>query len=216
MESKNEYRLCLFIDALDEFEGDRGQTYLDLVDKLKAWTMIAPGALKLCLSSREHLVFQTHLNSRQRLRLHDLTQFDMLCYTGERLDIIGQWDDRERMVRRIVAKAEGVFLWVALVTKNVRQGIEDGLNLASVEAELDALPGELDDLFSYLLRSISTTQQQRAHQIFALVLAFQPYSTRLSLHACLNLDDFKKGPQFAVKLELQETESTSETLQLRE
>jgi hypothetical protein len=55
----------LFIDALDGFEGLDGQTYRNLVDKLKIRTTIAPNALKLCVSSREYPMFQDHLPPRK-------------------------------------------------------------------------------------------------------------------------------------------------------
>jgi energy-coupling factor transporter ATP-binding protein EcfA2 len=198
VETDNKHRLRFFIDALDEFEGLDGQTFRDLVDELKVWTTIAPSALKLCVSSREYPVFQDHLNPSQRLRLQDLTQFDMLCYVRDRLGDIEECYGRERIIKNIAARAEGVFLWVALVTKNVRQGYEDGRALSSLEVELDVLPNELSDLFGYLLGSISSTQRRRAYQIFALIMVFEGYYSQLSLLACLFLDDFDKNPQFAV------------------
>jgi hypothetical protein len=88
LETDNKYGLCLFINALDEFEGPDGQTYRDLVEKLNVWTTIASTALKLCISSWECPVFLDHLQPTQRLRLQDLTQFDMLCYIRERLSDI--------------------------------------------------------------------------------------------------------------------------------
>jgi hypothetical protein len=198
VETDKKYRLCFFIDALDEFEGLDGQTFRDLVDELKVWTTIAPSALKLCVSSREYPVFQDHLKPTQRLRLQDLTRFDMLCYTRDRLGDIEECYGHERIINNIAARAKGVFLWVALVTKNVRQGYEDGRALSSLEVELDVLPNELSDLFGYLLRSISSTQRRRAYQIFALIMAFEGYESKLSLLACLFLDNFDKDPQFAV------------------
>jgi hypothetical protein len=198
VETDNKYRLCFFIDALDEFEGLDGQTFRDLADEFKIWTTIAPNALKLCVSSREYPVFQDHLKPTQRLRLQDLTRFDMLCYTCDRLGDIEECYGRERIINNIAVRAEGVFLWVALVTKNVRQGYEDGRALSSLEVELDVVPNELSDLFGYLLRSISSTQRRRTYQIFALIMVFEGYESKLSLLACLFLDDFDKDPQFAV------------------
>lgn len=48
-------------------------------------------------------------------------------------------------------------MWVALVIKNIHQGVDDGWNLAAVEAEID-------DLYRHLLRSTSDSQKKRAHR----------------------------------------------------
>jgi hypothetical protein len=79
------YRFCLFIDALDECEETSRLGYRDMVKILRSWTESSHGAVKLCVSSREHNVFQNTLVAEQRIRLQDLTKNDMLRYTRERL-----------------------------------------------------------------------------------------------------------------------------------
>jgi hypothetical protein len=76
--------------------------------------------------------------------------------------------------------------------KAIRQGYEDGQDLASLESELTGVPRELNDLFRHLLLSISPTQKKKAYQIFAMVLAFENHSTKLSSLACLYLDELDK------------------------
>jgi hypothetical protein len=106
----NKYRLCFFVDALDEFQETHHQTYRDLVGQLKSWIKTSAGALKMCVSSREDNVFQNKISSKQRIRLQDLTQDDMLRYTRDRLHIISQAIEYEHLVQKVVERSDGVFL----------------------------------------------------------------------------------------------------------
>jgi hypothetical protein len=65
--------------------------------------------------------------------------------------------------------------------------------------ELATLPTELEALFEHLLLSISKTQLKKTYQIFAMVLQYEQYETKLSLLFCLYLDAYAVDPQFAMK-----------------
>lgn len=196
--SSNSYRVCFFVDALDELEQTHQQLYYDLIDMLKGWITKASGTLKICVSSREDNVFQDNLLTEQRIRLQDLTQDDMLQYTHARLRRIENDKDRERLVDGIVEKSDGIFLWVALVVKAVHQGLDDGRDVRSCEEELALLPTELNRLFRHLLTSVSPTQLKKACRLFAMVSEIERNNTVLSLMSCLYLDELEKDSQFAI------------------
>jgi hypothetical protein len=188
------HRLCFFVDALDELEGTYQQMYRDLIDLIKEWISAASGAIKICVSSREDNVFQDHLPSEHRIRLQDLTREDMVQYPRARLHHIESSLERNRLVKEIVTRSDGIFLWVALVVKSVLQGLEDGRSLQSCEEELAVLPSGLIPLLCHLFLSVPDTQLGRACQVFAMIQAYEKYPTELSLHAILYLQHLEKLP----------------------
>ncbi len=73
-------KVCLFIDGLDEFDGDHEhlvRLFHDLVQ--------ANQHLKVCVASRPWLVFQDAFHRRPNLRLEDLTHADIKHFVSSRL-----------------------------------------------------------------------------------------------------------------------------------
>ena len=114
----------------------------------------------------------------------------MKQFVRYKLEAIQDVSDRERLVQDITERADGIFLWVNLVVKRFCEALEDGRGIATFQAELAALPTELEALFEYLLLSIPKTQLKKAYQIFAMVLQDEQYETKLSLLSCLYMDAY--------------------------
>jgi hypothetical protein len=192
---------CFFIDGLDEYEETLQDDYKALVQLLFSWTQAAPHAVKLCVSSREYNVFLNFFRPDQRLRLQDLTLADMRCYVRDRLQDLDQ-AELGRLVDVITEKANGIFLWVALVVKSIRGRLEDGYRVSLIEEEVNLLPDELEGLFLHLLNSISKSYLKAAYQTFAILQLGQGYRTGrvfLSLLAYSFLDEYDVDPEFAQK-----------------
>ncbi|KAF1954475.1 hypothetical protein CC80DRAFT_536667 [Byssothecium circinans] len=192
---------CFFIDGLDEYENTRQEDYKDMVNLLISWTEAAPEDVKICVSSREYNVFLSSFSDQKKLRVQDLTRGDMERYVRDRLgDVgIGTEAETESLVKAVADKASGIFLWVALVVKSLRERLEDGFKLASLERELEVLPVELEDLFKYLLQSIDKSALARAYRTFAILLRSTTYQFDLSLDSYYFLDDYETDPEFAIK-----------------
>jgi len=182
------YRFCFFIDALDEHEDIPQYDHKYMVDELRKWTQISPSSIKLCVSSREENVFENAFAKDRRIRLQDLTRHDMECFVRSRLESVQDHNTRERLTSEIVKKSDGIFLWVVLVIKQLRQALEDGDAVSVFERELAILPTELKKLFNHLLGSISPFRMERARRIFSMVLIHETLPIKLSLLSCLHLD----------------------------
>ncbi|KAI1369021.1 hypothetical protein F5Y08DRAFT_353540 [Xylaria arbuscula] len=107
------YKFALFIDGLDEFEGQP----LNLIKTMKAWTEQYPSILKICVSSREYSVFQVSFSPYPKLRLHEYTSTDIARMISTQLQSISQYTDSlmsdqtlQTLTRLIRNRAEGVFL----------------------------------------------------------------------------------------------------------
>jgi len=193
------YRFCFFIDALDEYEDIPQYDQKHMVDTLRKWTQISPNSIKLCVSSREENVFENAFAGDPRIRLQDLTRHDMECFVRSRLESVQDHNTRERLTSEIVKKSDGIFFWVVLVTKQLRQALEDGDAASVFERELATLPTELKKLFNHLLNSISPFCMERARRIFSMVLKHETLPIKLSLLSCLHLDENEMNAQSSME-----------------
>ncbi|QKX61547.1 uncharacterized protein TRUGW13939_08699 [Talaromyces rugulosus] len=115
-------KVCLFIDGLDEYEGE----YCDIVELFGGYAN-SPN-LKICLSSRPLLVFEQAFANLPSLKLQDLTYGDISHYVKDRLyghKYMVQLSkqnaaDISSLVDEVVTKASGVFLWVKLVVRSLK------------------------------------------------------------------------------------------------
>lgn len=191
---------CFFIDGLDEYEETRQLDYLAMTKLLQGWTSSSAGNVKICVSSREYNVFEFAFSVRQRIRLQDLTRADMERYIEHMLHDMSSQNDRRLLARQIVDRADGIFLWVALVVTSIREVLDESPSLTTLEQELEALPAELELLFHHLLRSIRKSARFKGCLLFSMVTFFAScFGENLPLLPCLFLEEYVRNPQFATQ-----------------
>jgi hypothetical protein len=166
---------------------------------LNRWITSTSGAIKICVSSREENIFLDKYSSTQRMRLQDLTKTDMPGFVYERLSPHASQDGFQRFIDQIFERSDGVFFWVTLVTKAMRQKLDNRHPLASIERELDVLPKELGGPYEHLLSAISETESRRAHRLLAMVQSMEQCRSKVSATSCLYLDQFESDLKFAIK-----------------
>jgi hypothetical protein len=221
----SDHRFCFFIDGLDEFE--ESSHHRDLVTKIEQWVKASAGDVKICVSSRELPVFQDHLDISQRIRLQDLTRRVIKAFVRERLGTEERFQnirriDEERCNRfekEIVEKADGVFLWVALVLNMICEGLECRESLLDLERKLETTPRKLEDFFDYILDSISEGQRRKAFCTLSYAMAATGcrskdcFNTKSYLFSPLSLlrfsflDEYIGDPSFAKNRDYQEMHS---------
>jgi len=147
------FRLCMFIDGLDEFTGDQ-DTLRSLIMKL-----IRFPNTKICLSSRPHLRYDDHFGSSAMLRLQDLTRSDISHYVHDRLaDAALGYSPAlqapgwlQNCADKIVERAEGVFLWVALAVNDQTEGVYNDDNPQLLQERLDSFPSDLEGVYTLMI-----------------------------------------------------------------
>ena len=156
-QSQTPLAICIFIDGLDEFEGQE-DTAIKMIDDLADQTHV-----KVCVSSRPLLTFEEAFDGKPNLRLQDLTFGSMMEYGKVKLsepiqkyvsDNMCKRYQAEFLVEKIVERAHGVFLWAIIVTKNVHNGLRGRANISELEKTLETLPSQLGDLFMVMLQRI--------------------------------------------------------------
>lgn len=193
---------CFFIDGLDEYEGTYQEDPKTLVDLLNSWTRRAPTAIKICVSSRGYNVFMNAFAEDQRIYLHNLTRSDMTQYVLNKLRHMDPEEDRMTLAKAMVENAQGIFVWITLVVKRIREQIENGANLDTLKREIDSLPRELNDLFEHIINSLVESDFKLASQTFSMVMELNP-DKRLSLFSYSFLDEFTQDPLFALREDFQ-------------
>lgn len=180
-------RFCIFVDGLDEFEGDP----LDLIKPLQA--LSRSHLVKLCVSSRPWNAFEEGFGQRPDLKLyvHDLTIGDIRAFTSERLMSHPRWDtfasneDSTSIVEDIAQRSHGVFLWVFLVTRELREGLTNFDTLADLKRRLDRMPSELGPFFKHILDSVDSFYHGRMAEILRISLAANEVNDIFGMHFSL-------------------------------
>lgn len=166
------YRLCIFIDGLDEFSGDH-TILLDLIRSLRQNTRV-----KFCLSSRPYQSFRDEFGSSVMLKLQDLTEPDIRKYASDKLGRVKRRASQvahssfklEDTVDTIVEKGEGVFLWVNLAVRDQLEGIRNGDDAEQLRERLKLLPEEIEELYGHMLQKIDKVYGKEVAQYLQLIL----------------------------------------------
>jgi hypothetical protein len=77
--TRNSFKLCLFIDGLDEFDGNHD----NLIEFIKR--TVSGSNVKVCLSSGPWPVFEDAFSQNPSLMLQDITHEDIVRFTTQRL-----------------------------------------------------------------------------------------------------------------------------------
>ena len=172
--AKTPTKLCMFIDGLDEYNGD----HLDLIQIVEDIALLKN--LKLCVSSRPWNCFEDAFgqNSRTKLYLQDLTRDDIAAYATDKLNELPNsclWraDDFQfqRLISEVVLRAQGVFLWVILVARSLRDGLGNGDSPSLLFERLLEIPSDLEEFFEQLIRSVDKVYRRRMAHTFQMALA---------------------------------------------
>ncbi|KAI6386511.1 hypothetical protein MCOR23_011360 [Pyricularia oryzae] len=156
--------ICVFIDGLDEVPVQQ-----KLWEQVWMLAEFDKASVKLCVSSRPELRFENVLREYPRLRLQDLTHDDLQTFAKTALvdELYTKFASEsspaiEEFANRLLGKAEGVFLWIKLVTASLKRGLDNGDSLKFLEKRLIELPGDIIELYKEMwLRLDEDTKQYR-------------------------------------------------------
>ncbi len=173
--SRQDLRTALFLDGLDEFDGDH-QELVELIVGMRNLPNV-----KICSASRPWPVFEDAFENKPSLQLERLTERDIMKYVADKLGQNMHYlrlRDREpdyasNLEQNIVEKASGVFLWVYLVVKSLLQGLTNADRTLDLQKRLDSLPEDLEALFEKLLGSLEPLYFSQACQMLQIVTTAQ-------------------------------------------
>ncbi|KAI9152195.1 Vegetative incompatibility protein [Paramyrothecium foliicola] len=173
-QKESSVKLCLFFDALDEFQGhlDRICRFVkDLVELPSGST----SSVKVCFSSRPWDIFTNSFSDCPKFSLQDFTSDDIRNYC---VGMIGRADAPTHYLRAlvpdIVQRAAGVFLWVSLVVKDLSNALVDAdRNTGTIEVLRDilyTLPLELDNYYQQIIERLPQSRRWETYALLELVI----------------------------------------------
>jgi hypothetical protein len=71
----------------------------------------------------------------------------------------------------IVLKAQGVFLWVDLVVRDLLAGLQNWDRISDLQKRVELLPPDLENLYKHMLARIDKFYLEQASQLFQLIRA---------------------------------------------
>lgn len=190
-EIRRGFRLCFFIDGLDEFNGEE-TTHWKLARILQKWThqpaesTSADSFLKLCVSSREDHSIMSVFQTLRQIRLQDITKRDVSAIVEDTLlgnEYFEQLQKKDasgcqELIRSILQGAEGVFLWVSLLLNLLEDELPGVSSVAALQSIVRTTPLHLEDFISKILDTIRKHHRRGAY--FVLTMALRMIGLHLS------------------------------------
>ncbi|CAG9990569.1 unnamed protein product [Clonostachys byssicola] len=162
--------MIIFLDALDEFAG-----HADVICRfLKGLTQNVPtrrSRIKICFSSRPSDIFQSHFSGLPGFRLHEQTRSDIEEYATSKL--ANSPVASPSIIKLIISRAQGVFLWVSLAVKELLDTIsssETDVSTKSLEKRLLQLPDDLFDFYELIIERISKPNRRYTYALLELII----------------------------------------------
>jgi hypothetical protein len=134
-------QIWLFIDALDECREGDVQELIDFLNGLHE------AELYVCFASRHYPIVKVPTNLQLVLEEVDEHKVDLGTYV-EKLDLEGE--ELAQMQHDIVAKANGIFLWVVLVVGILQKDVKRA-RFHAMQSRLREIPEGLPDLFKTII-----------------------------------------------------------------
>ena len=149
-------KYCFFIDGLDEYYGnlDQGITFVKHI--------VSGSKFKILLSSRPTSHCTNAFSRYPSLQMQELNEGDIKKYIHDTLSghtHVAALQEIyatpiESLMKELMGKASGVFLWVVLACRSLIQGLNDCDSISDLRYRIEELPPELEDLFKHMLNSI--------------------------------------------------------------
>ncbi|ORY68368.1 uncharacterized protein BCR38DRAFT_362736, partial [Pseudomassariella vexata] len=172
--SQNQVRLraCLFIDGLDQYEGDE----FEIIDLFRS--ISSTSNIKCCVSSRRSPAFETAFSDRPSLQLEQLTYPEMQelvtdqLRSDERIAALtnANIDTFQVLVDEIVNSAKGVFLWMNLAVSSLLRGHGDQDGILEMHTRFQATPKRLEALYEYIVTRVDQTHLEECSRLLQLVV----------------------------------------------
>ncbi|KAI1172243.1 hypothetical protein F4777DRAFT_562276 [Nemania sp. FL0916] len=168
-------KFCFFIDGLDEYKAKYTQDHQYLIDALRK--MANSPNVKICVSSRPWTVFLNEFDgdSSRCLKLEDFTRDDIRSFATDKLSghnqfhILSQKDPSYvSLIYEVVARSQGVFLWVFLVVRELLDGLTYNDTINTMQRRLEAFPGDLEQFFQHMLDSVPMFYRPQMRLIFQM------------------------------------------------
>ncbi|KAH7303434.1 hypothetical protein BKA65DRAFT_240002 [Rhexocercosporidium sp. MPI-PUGE-AT-0058] len=190
-------KFFFMLDGIDEFESD----HKELVDLLHK--VVEGGKVKILLSSRPTPLSEDSFSRWPSLRLQDLTRGDIRKYAEDHLSTRVKQKHGEQwvaLIDEITEKSYGVFLWVFLVVKSLKEGFIKGDNIQEMRKRLVELPSDLESLYDHIFQHLESRYRIQMSELFQLLLKAQQVQSSAGYPLLMQLSFCAGDPQQVLSL----------------
>ena len=194
-------KICIFVDGLDEYEGDHD----DLIEIIRYLTKMNA---KICIASRPWNVFEDAFgqDAEFKVYLQDFNQHDIRIYVNDKLkkhpgfkNLRASTAEADGIATEIIEKSKGVFLWVFLVVRSLIEGLRNSDRLSQLRVRLRQFPSDLDQFFRHMFLSMDQTYRtQTAHMFQVALSTLEPPSPLTYWY----LDEEEDHPDIAMSMQI--------------
>ncbi|KAH8884384.1 hypothetical protein GQ53DRAFT_846311 [Thozetella sp. PMI_491] len=175
IDQKLPMKFCFFIDGLDEYQ-DETKSHRKLLDMLKR--ISDSEDIKLLVSSRPWTEFIDEFgeNKNSLLKLEDLTRGDISRYVRDKFMENRHFRERSSdlanatLVEQVTTRAQGVFLWVVLVVRDLLNGFTYSDSIRTLQRRLETFPSDLASFFRRMLDSVPDIYKAQTWRSFEVAL----------------------------------------------
>lgn len=162
------FKLCFFIDALDESDESVASAHamVHFLDRLVSKKGDpGTGLIKVCTASRPETELEDLLHYRSTFQMQDWTGHDIRRFVTTKLQAIcdtphvvtteRDWNELHQLEEEIIQEARGVFLWVRLVVEYISDRIIIGTPVNEVREKVGRIPNDqISHFFRHMLEKI--------------------------------------------------------------
>jgi len=172
-ESGKTLRLAIFIDGLDEFDIPPKK----VVQIVNSITSSSQDGVKVCVASRPWVEFDDAYRDVPQLEMNLHTSDDMEIFVSEYFrscraftELKGIYPKQaNQLLRDIVHKANGVFIWLRVVVEALVESATEGTGIMELQAILDSLPSDMCDLYDAIWARTPDQARNRGAILLRLV-----------------------------------------------
>ncbi|KAL8894958.1 MAG: hypothetical protein Q9192_003936 [Flavoplaca navasiana] len=163
--------LCVFIDGLDEYVGDQ-DTLFHIISLLSS-----VGGCKVCVSSRPDQAFRSEFQGFPQCRVQDLNQRDIEKMVTAKLKPCledakpTEIEAIKYLIEDLIYKAEGVFLWLSIMIKDLITASRHGDTISELHQRLKTTPNTINGLYRRILGRLDKIYLDYALKTFQIMVA---------------------------------------------
>jgi hypothetical protein len=171
----SDYRICLFIDGLDEYVGDdiNSLEHQKLADNLNKWA--SHENIKILASSRPDRAFEETFSGDFRIRLHKLTTQDITVIGYAMFEKHKAFKNNaevrsryKELVELVVWLSRGVILWARMAICTLLNAIGRDTPIDKAVKKLWTAKGDINKLYEGMFKSISPDDLDEACKLLLL------------------------------------------------
>lgn len=170
------YKLCVFLDGLDEFEGG----VIEVVHLCKLMMQRIP--IKFCLASRPDSQLANTIDLWGQLTMQDLNEASMKEYIERKVSLASATNSTielrfdPRLTKYLIRRAEGILLWFKLIVDMVVEQFDQGASNKDIVDLVQDVPDTLDEVYDRVLDMIPLRDRPEASLLLYLTGKLQSMS----------------------------------------